>query len=156
MSDNRVIEGRPGTNGKVDASTLQLRYHRRVKRRREFQGDLLTVTPDDAGVAAPLSIGDLHEQVEDALADINLAVAAGADRLAEAARYALLAGGKRVRPLLVMATAQAMGSPTDGVLPTACAIEMIHTNSLIVRRPPRDGQPPETAGTTGPAPRLRR
>lgn len=85
---------------------------------------------DDA--PARLSMEDLHADVERTLAELDFAVAPGAGRLAEAARYALLAGGKRVRPVLVMATAQALGVASDMVLPTACAIEMIHTNSLIV------------------------
>jgi geranylgeranyl diphosphate synthase type II len=74
----------------------------------------------------------LHERTESALAEIEFEVPGGAERLAEAARYALLAGGKRVRPVLVMATAQAMGLDINEVLPTACAMELIHTNSLIV------------------------
>ncbi len=90
------------------------------------------VKPASDDVPSRLSIDDLHARVERALAEIDFEVAPGAGRLAEAARYALLAGGKRVRPILVMATAQALGVATDRVLPTACAIEMIHTNSLIV------------------------
>jgi geranylgeranyl diphosphate synthase, type II len=81
---------------------------------------------------APRSVGELHERVEAALAQVEFAVPAGAGRLAEAARYALLAGGKRVRPILVLATVQAMGLAIEDALPTACAIELIHTNSLIV------------------------
>jgi geranylgeranyl diphosphate synthase type II len=81
---------------------------------------------------APLRLRDLHKRVESALAEIRFDVPAGADGLAEAARYALLAGGKRVRPVLVMATAQAAGVMPDEVLPTACAMELMHTNSLIV------------------------
>ena len=46
-------------------------------------------------------------------------------------RYSLLAGGKRIRPVLALATAEALGRPTDEVLPLAAAIEMIHTYSLI-------------------------
>jgi geranylgeranyl diphosphate synthase type II len=87
---------------------------------------------NDPTVTAPLSMSDLHERVEGALVEIEFEAPAGAERLAEAARYALLAGGKRVRPILVMATAQAMGLRIDDVLPTACAIELLHTNSLIV------------------------
>lgn len=83
-------------------------------------------------VAPPLSLAELREEVESSLAEVEFPVPAGAERLAEAARYSLLAGGKRVRPVLVMACAQALGAPVDRVLPTACAIEMIHTNSLIV------------------------
>ncbi len=94
--------------------------------------DAGVVKPASGGVPPRLSIDDLHARVERALAEIDFEVAPGAGRLAEAARYALLAGGKRVRPILVMATAQALGGASDRVLPTACAIEMIHTNSLIV------------------------
>ena len=46
-------------------------------------------------------------------------------------RYSLLAGGKRIRPVLALATAEALGRPADEVLPLAAAIEMIHTYSLI-------------------------
>ena len=46
-------------------------------------------------------------------------------------RYSLLAGGKRIRPVLALATAEALGRPADDVLPLAAAIEMIHTYSLI-------------------------
>jgi geranylgeranyl diphosphate synthase type II len=52
-------------------------------------------------------------------------------RLQEAMRYSLLAGGKRVRPILCLAAAEAIGADTRPILPTACAIEMIHTYSLI-------------------------
>ncbi|HWC07609.1 MAG TPA: polyprenyl synthetase family protein [Solirubrobacterales bacterium] len=83
-------------------------------------------------IAPSLSLAELHEEVERALAEVEFPVPAGAERLAEAARYSLLAGGKRVRPILVMACAPALGAPVERVLPTACAIEMIHTNSLIV------------------------
>jgi geranylgeranyl diphosphate synthase type II len=85
-----------------------------------------------ATATTELSLAGLRERVEGALAEIRFSVPEGADRLADAARYALLAGGKRVRPVLVLATAQAMGIPIDDGLPTACAIELIHTNSLIV------------------------
>ena len=46
-------------------------------------------------------------------------------------RYSLLAGGKRIRPVLAMATAKAMGEEPASVLPLAGAIELIHTYSLI-------------------------
>jgi geranylgeranyl diphosphate synthase, type II len=51
--------------------------------------------------------------------------------VAEAARYSLLAGGKRIRPVLALATARLLGCPPEAALPFACAIEMIHTYSLI-------------------------
>ncbi len=48
-----------------------------------------------------------------------------------AMNYSLFAGGKRVRPILCMAGAEAVGGSTDSVVPVACAIELIHTYSLI-------------------------
>ncbi len=51
--------------------------------------------------------------------------------LEEAMRYSLLAGGKRIRPVLALATARAVGMPQRDVLPLAGAIELIHTYSLI-------------------------
>ena len=51
--------------------------------------------------------------------------------LHEAMRYSLFAGGKRIRPLLAIATAEALGIPTETVLPVACSLELIHTYSLI-------------------------
>jgi geranylgeranyl diphosphate synthase type II len=51
--------------------------------------------------------------------------------LEEAMRYSLLAGGKRIRPVLALATAKAIGHAPHTVLPLAGAIELIHTYSLI-------------------------
>ena len=51
--------------------------------------------------------------------------------LFSAARYSLLAGGKRLRPLLVIATAASYGAPLSHALQPACALEMVHTYSLI-------------------------
>jgi geranylgeranyl diphosphate synthase type II len=48
-----------------------------------------------------------------------------------AMRYSVLAGGKRLRPILVIAGAEAVGAGADLVMPTACALELIHTYSLI-------------------------
>ena len=49
----------------------------------------------------------------------------------EAMRYSLLAGGKRIRPVLALAAGQVLGEQEACILPFACAIEMIHTYSLI-------------------------
>ena len=51
--------------------------------------------------------------------------------LAEAMRYSLLAGGKRVRPMLVLEFCRVSGGEPKAALPVACAIEMLHTYSLI-------------------------
>ena len=51
--------------------------------------------------------------------------------LHEAVRYSLLAGGKRLRPILCLAAAEACGARADAALPAACAVECVHTYSLV-------------------------
>jgi geranylgeranyl diphosphate synthase type II len=53
------------------------------------------------------------------------------EKIYEAMRYSLLAGGKRLRPILCLATCEMTGGTIDMAMPTACALEMIHTMSLI-------------------------
>ncbi len=53
------------------------------------------------------------------------------DKVVEAMRYSLAAGGKRVRPILLMAACEAVGGSTSSVMPAACALECVHTYSLI-------------------------
>lgn len=53
------------------------------------------------------------------------------EKIYEAMRYSLLAGGKRLRPILCLATCEMAGGTVDMAMPTACALEMIHTMSLI-------------------------
>ena len=74
-------------------------------------------------------LGKAKEQVEAAL-DGSL----GPERpesLREAMRYSLLAGGKRLRPILCLAACELAGGEATQALPTAVALEMIHTMSLI-------------------------
>jgi geranylgeranyl diphosphate synthase type II len=52
-------------------------------------------------------------------------------RVVQAMHYSLFAGGKRLRPILCLAGAEAVGGDPGEVLPVACALEMIHTYSLI-------------------------
>lgn len=52
-------------------------------------------------------------------------------QLHEAMRYSVFAGGKRIRPILMIASCEAVGGCSDHVIPAACAMEMIHTYSLI-------------------------
>lgn len=51
--------------------------------------------------------------------------------LGESMRYSLIGGGKRIRPVLALASAEAIGGDPKAVLPAACALELIHTYSLI-------------------------
>jgi geranylgeranyl diphosphate synthase, type II len=74
---------------------------------------------------------DLQELVEDYLGGLRFSGAGATAGLEQAMRYSLLAGGKRIRPVLALATARATGSDPANVLPAAAAIELVHTYSLI-------------------------
>lgn len=71
-----------------------------------------------------------REQINTYL-DQCLQDAPGSSRLVAAMRYSLMAGGKRLRPLLCLAGAEAVGGKPQDFISTACALEMIHTYSLI-------------------------
>jgi geranylgeranyl diphosphate synthase type II len=74
----------------------------------------------------------LRDEVERYLADLRFPSAAEQTAgLEEAMRYSLLAGGKRIRPVLALATANAVGRDHADFLPLAAALELIHTYSLI-------------------------
>ncbi|HEV7527816.1 MAG TPA: farnesyl diphosphate synthase [Solirubrobacteraceae bacterium] len=73
----------------------------------------------------------LREDVERYLHDLRFSGEALTDGLEEAMRYSLLAGGKRIRPVLALATAEAVGADQQELLPLAAALELIHTYSLI-------------------------
>jgi geranylgeranyl diphosphate synthase, type II len=74
---------------------------------------------------------DLRALVDGALDQLHFADTPPTAGLDEAMRYSLLAGGKRVRPVLALATARALGADPEGFLPVASALELIHTYSLI-------------------------
>lgn len=69
--------------------------------------------------------------VEEALEGIFPDPEGPAADIISAMRYSLFAGGKRLRPILCMAGAEAVGGEAKDVLPVACALELIHTYSLI-------------------------
>jgi geranylgeranyl diphosphate synthase type II len=73
----------------------------------------------------------LQVRVEEYLAGLRFSDDAVTAGLEEAMRYSLLAGGKRIRPVLALATARATGRDEASVLPLAAATELIHTYSLI-------------------------
>jgi geranylgeranyl diphosphate synthase type II len=75
------------------------------------------------------SIDELRALVEDELARLPLARELG--RLEEALRYSLLGGGKRIRPVLCLATGEALGKEPHELLPAACSLELVHTFSLV-------------------------
>ena len=77
-----------------------------------------------------------RRRVDDALAAClpEAEASAGAacpSRLASAMRYSVLAVGKRLRPVLCLMAAEACGGDPDAAIPAACALELVHTYSLI-------------------------
>ncbi|MCX8021821.1 MAG: polyprenyl synthetase family protein [Syntrophorhabdaceae bacterium] len=69
--------------------------------------------------------------VDDALKDIFASFHITPGPLRDAMEYSLFSNGKRIRPILTIASCEAKGKDPEGILPIACAIEMIHTYSLI-------------------------
>ena len=69
--------------------------------------------------------------VEHALAPMLESLGEIPDRLLDAMKYSLEAGGKRLRPVMLLAACEMAGGNAETALPFACAIEMIHTYSLI-------------------------
>jgi geranylgeranyl diphosphate synthase type II len=74
---------------------------------------------------------ELRLEVEHYLEGLRFSDDARTEGLEEAMRYSLLAGGKRIRPVLALATGRAIGRDATHLLPLAAAIELIHTYSLI-------------------------
>ena len=74
----------------------------------------------------------LRAGVDRRLAELAPPVGSAPDRLVEAVRYALLAPGKRFRPMVTLLAAAEFGAPEGAALDAACAFEMIHTASLIL------------------------
>lgn len=74
-------------------------------------------------------LGDRQALVESAL-DRSIAVTYP-EKIYDSMRYSLMAGGKRLRPILCLASCELVGGAIEMALPTACALEMVHTMSLI-------------------------
>ena len=72
---------------------------------------------------------ELRDAVEAYLAAHSFASELG--ELGEAMRYSLEAGGKRIRPVLCLAVAEAAGGDVEDALPAAAALELVHTFSLV-------------------------
>ena len=91
----------------------------------------MSAEPAPRAGAEPVYPEDLRRLVEDYLAELRFSNAIVTEGLDEAMRYSLLAGGKRIRPVLALATARSAGLEPASVLPAAAAIELVHTYSLI-------------------------
>jgi len=84
-----------------------------------------------ASTYSPVYPEHLRADIERYLESLTFSSEAASAGLEEAMRYSLLAGGKRIRPVLALATADAVRRDPASVLPLAAAIELIHTYSLI-------------------------
>jgi len=73
----------------------------------------------------------VEEALDRCLPSAGGAGASSEDRLHEAMRYSVFSGGKRLRPILALSAFELVGGADDGVLVPACALELIHTYSLI-------------------------
>ena len=74
---------------------------------------------------------DARDRIDAALGDATDLGEGCPEKLREAIRYALLAPGKRLRPMLVLMAAEACGGRLEDAMPAACAVEMIHAYSLV-------------------------
>lgn len=81
---------------------------------------------------------DFYKELEEKIIEVNKYIdkyieekEAPQSTIYSAMKYSINAGGKRIRPVLMMAAAELIGGTYEGVMPFACALEMIHTYSLI-------------------------
>jgi len=88
-------------------------------------------TPSLSGKALLEYLKQKKVVVEAALAASVVSKQKQTDKICESMAYSLMAGGKRIRPILVLAACEMFGGSEDAALPTAVAVEMIHTMSLI-------------------------
>src|SRR5262249_29396439 len=100
---------RPGAGRERPAAQVALRRPEGVKEELEARRRLVEAALDAALPAESAWPSTIHRAV----------------------RYSLFAGGKRIRPLLVLAAGEAVGGTADALMPLACAVGTIHTYSLI-------------------------
>jgi geranylgeranyl diphosphate synthase type II len=103
-----------------------------MKRARTDAGRYSQAARDPAAATGrPTDLARLRALVEDELQRLDVGAPDDLGGLAEAIRYPLLAGGKRLRPVLCLATAEALGLDVREALPAALALELVHTFSLV-------------------------
>lgn len=85
----------------------------------------------DKGATLEAYLTERKVLIDAALERFLTGMEGGPEIIHEAVRYSLFAGGKRIRPILCLAAAEAVGGGGQDCLPCACALEMIHTYSLI-------------------------
>ncbi|HEX4000669.1 MAG TPA: farnesyl diphosphate synthase [Pirellulales bacterium] len=88
-------------------------------------------TAQSTALSLPFALAESRRRIDAALDQYSRFDAGCPERLGEAIRYCLLAPGKRLRPTLVLWAAEACGCSVEAALPAACAVEMVHTYSLV-------------------------
>jgi len=86
---------------------------------------------DQAGADLKTYLREERDLVNSALDEILPPEDDSPALLCQAMRYSVFAGGKRLRPILVLATGRALGAEPEALMPAACAVELVHTYSLI-------------------------
>jgi geranylgeranyl diphosphate synthase type II len=92
---------------------------------------MMSARPHPGAAALPASLDERRLWVEAALDRALPPEEEWPETIHRAVRYSLFAGGKRIRPLLVLAAGEAVDGTPEELLPLACAVEMIHTYSLV-------------------------
>ena len=141
MAARQVSQNAPGTQAKSgpNAPLASLRVSRLKAAQTAFWGAWGNIVSDNVKMAAqeaatadlPKAIGASAKLVDSAL-DAVLPQASGPQaRVQEAMRYAIMAGGKRLRPFLVLHSARLFGVDDSRSLRVGAAIEALHTYSLV-------------------------
>ncbi len=91
--------------------------------------EVISISDDSAGLVRRL-LSETARRVDQHLPQYLPEVGQPAQQVVEAMRYSLL-GGKRIRPLIVLQSAETFGVPADAAMPTACGFELLHTATLI-------------------------
>ncbi len=128
-----------GLVGGPVVGTLGARMDGVPPRHRLAARTVLPMTTSSTVDSTPLAeyLREARRRVDEALrcylpeADESNTTALCPARLASAMRYSVLGGGKRLRPILCLLAAEACGADPDAALPAACALELVHTYSLI-------------------------
>eukprot|EP01031_Cornospumella_fuschlensis_P046015 gene46015-56322_t len=121
--------------GKLSAFSYELYLDLGFLKRSLFNiktsGETVTALAAEASAAASFNLGSYLEErrllVEDALDKSLVAKDKNVEKIVESMRYSLMAGGKRIRPILCIAACEMFGGNKDVAMPTAVALEMIHT-----------------------------
>ena len=108
----------------------ELKFDERHQKRRTMTDALSSGTPRTAFKLKPY-IESRRAIIDSALLNYLQGSRRNAAEILAAMTYSIQAGGKRLRPILCMAAAHALGGSETEALPVGCALEMIHTYSLI-------------------------